>query len=107
VWEEMLLEWNLTLGPDVIVQSWRSDEAVKRIVESGHKALVGNYQYWVRIYLPPTPFDFRLRWYELRADRHDGSILTAAKANGLTSHTPHPLISGHTMTTAHHTTTGV
>ncbi|KAJ4992925.1 glycosyl hydrolase family 20 [Stagonosporopsis vannaccii] len=46
VWEEMLLTWNLTLGDDVIVQSWRSDEAVLQIVESGHKALVGNYKYW-------------------------------------------------------------
>jgi hexosaminidase len=47
VWEEMLLEWNLTLGKDVVVQSWRSDDAVKQIVEKGHKTLVGNYMYWV------------------------------------------------------------
>ncbi|XPS69022.1 Beta-N-acetylhexosaminidase [Ascochyta lentis] len=46
VWEEMLLTWNLTLGSDVIVQSWLSDEAVLSIVEAGHKALVGNYKYW-------------------------------------------------------------
>ena len=46
VWEEMLLDWNLTLGPDVIVQSWQSDEAVLQIVKSGHGALVGNYKYW-------------------------------------------------------------
>lgn len=51
VWEEMLLEWNVTLGDDVVVQSWRSDEAVAQIVARGHKALVGNYNYWVR-YLP-------------------------------------------------------
>ncbi|KAJ4312365.1 Glucosamine-6-phosphate isomerase (Glucosamine-6-phosphate deaminase) (GNPDA) (GlcN6P deaminase), partial [Neodidymelliopsis sp. IMI 364377] len=31
VWEEMLLQWNLTLGGDVIVQSWRSDDAVAQI----------------------------------------------------------------------------
>jgi hexosaminidase len=47
VWEEMLLDWNLTLGSDVVVQSWQSDEAVARIVEKGYKALVGNYKYWV------------------------------------------------------------
>jgi hexosaminidase len=47
VWEEMLLEWNLTLGSDVIVQSWQSDEAVASIVGKGYKALVGNYNYWV------------------------------------------------------------
>ncbi|KAJ4375848.1 Glucosamine-6-phosphate isomerase (Glucosamine-6-phosphate deaminase) (GNPDA) (GlcN6P deaminase) [Neocucurbitaria cava] len=46
VWEEMLLDWDLELGDDVIVQSWQSDEAVAKIVESGHKALVGNYNYW-------------------------------------------------------------
>jgi hexosaminidase len=47
VWEEMLLEWNLTLGSDVIVQSWQSDEAVASIVAKGHKVLAGNYNYWV------------------------------------------------------------
>lgn len=47
VWEEMLLQWNLTLGDDVIVQTWQSDDAVKQTVEKGHKVLVGNYNYWV------------------------------------------------------------
>jgi hexosaminidase len=47
VWEEMLLEWNVTLGPDVIVQSWVSDEAVAQIVSKGYKAVAGNYNYWV------------------------------------------------------------
>ncbi|KAH7356297.1 glycoside hydrolase superfamily [Pyrenochaeta sp. MPI-SDFR-AT-0127] len=46
VWEEMLLQWNLSLGEDVIIQSWRSDEAVAKIVQGGYKALVGNYNYW-------------------------------------------------------------
>jgi hexosaminidase len=52
VWEEMLLTWNLTLGEDVVVQSWRSDEAVASIVEKGYKALVGNYNYWYLGMLP-------------------------------------------------------
>jgi hexosaminidase len=60
VWEEMLLEWNLTLGSDVIVQSWRSDEAVAQITAAGHKALVGNYNYWVSetssTYIPTNNF---------------------------------------------------
>jgi hexosaminidase len=47
VWEEMLLDWNLTLGSDVVVQSWQSDKAVAQIVAKGHKALAGNYEYWV------------------------------------------------------------
>ena len=48
VWEEMLLEWNLTLGSDVVVQTWQSDDAVLQTVQKGHKALVGNYNFWVR-----------------------------------------------------------
>ncbi|KAI9747548.1 MAG: hypothetical protein M4579_007440 [Chaenotheca gracillima] len=46
VWEEMLLQWNLTLGKDVVVQTWQTDEAVLQTVNKGHKALVGNYEYW-------------------------------------------------------------
>ncbi|KAI9653031.1 MAG: N-acetyl-glucosamine-6-phosphate deacetylase [Alyxoria varia] len=46
VWEEMLLEYNITLPKDVIVQSWQSDDAVGKIVKSGHRAIAGNYQYW-------------------------------------------------------------
>ena len=49
VWEEMLIQWNLTLGSDVIVQSWQSDDSMLTTVQQGHKALVGNYQYWVRL----------------------------------------------------------
>lgn len=47
VWEEQLLMWNLTLGSDVVVQTWQSDDAVAQTVAKGHKALVGNYGYWV------------------------------------------------------------
>lgn len=46
VWEEMALDWNLTLGSDVLVQSWQSDEAVFNITAKGHKVLAGNYNYW-------------------------------------------------------------
>lgn len=53
VWEEMLLDWNLTLGSDVIVQTWLSDESVAKTVAKGHKVLAGNYNYWVP--LPPLP----------------------------------------------------
>lgn len=57
VWEEMLLDWNLTLGKDVIVQSWQSDEAVAKITEKGHKALFGNYKFWVCSTLPRLSSD--------------------------------------------------
>jgi hexosaminidase len=47
VWEEMALDWNLTLGNDVLVQSWLSDASVASITAKGHKALAGNYNFWV------------------------------------------------------------
>lgn len=47
VWEEMLLTWNLTLGSDVIVQTWESDESVASTTAQGHYALAGNYNFWV------------------------------------------------------------
>ncbi|KAI9835289.1 MAG: hypothetical protein M1819_002433 [Sarea resinae] len=46
VWEEMLLDWNLTLGADVLVQTWLSDASVASTVAAGHKALAGNYNFW-------------------------------------------------------------
>jgi hexosaminidase len=88
VWEEMLLEWNLTLGADVVVQSWRGDEALRGIVERGYKGLAGNYKYWVS-----NPFLFfssvhAWQWLMI------ASIWTAAKANGSTSIPPWQQISG-------------
>ncbi|CAG8973094.1 hypothetical protein HYALB_00007571 [Hymenoscyphus albidus] len=46
VWEEMLLQWNLTLGEDVVVQTWQSDENVALVTAQGHKVLAGNYNLW-------------------------------------------------------------
>jgi len=46
VWEEMLLEWGLDLGKDVVVQTWQSDQALLQTVNKGYKALAGNYNYW-------------------------------------------------------------
>ncbi len=46
VWEELLLDWNITFGSDVIIQTWRSDDALLRTVQTGHKALAGNYNSW-------------------------------------------------------------
>jgi hexosaminidase len=48
VWEEMLLQWNITLGDDVVVQTWEADTSVAEVVALGHKALAGNYEFWVR-----------------------------------------------------------
>lgn len=46
VWEELLLQWNLTLGSDVVINSWQSDQGALQIVQKGHKVLLGNYDTW-------------------------------------------------------------
>lgn len=67
VWEEQLLVWNLTLGSDVVVQTWLSDASLAQTVARGHKALFGNYNYWVptlpylSTYLSIHPSIFKLK----------------------------------------------
>ena len=46
VWEEMLLDWNLTLPKSTIVQSWQSDENVAEIASKGYRVITGNYNFW-------------------------------------------------------------
>lgn len=51
VWEEILLTYNLTLPSDVIIQSWIDDVSVLKTVQSGHRVLVGNYNFWVSLHI--------------------------------------------------------
>lgn len=46
VWEDMLLVWNLTLGSDVIVQTWEKNDSLALTVAKGHKAVAGYYNFW-------------------------------------------------------------
>ncbi|KAI9684618.1 MAG: N-acetyl-glucosamine-6-phosphate deacetylase [Bathelium mastoideum] len=46
VWEEMILDWNLTLPKNTIVQTWRSTSSLRDIVTRGHKALFGSNSHW-------------------------------------------------------------
>ena len=46
VWEEQLLEWNLTMPKNTIVQTWQSNQAVVEVVKKGYRALAGNYEFW-------------------------------------------------------------
>lgn len=55
VWEEMILDWNLTFPsgsenrsapPDVIVQVWRDAKNLQRVLERGYRALFGDYHNW-------------------------------------------------------------
>jgi hexosaminidase len=47
VWEELVTEWNVTLGKDVVVQSWLGGGAVAEIASKGHKVIDSNYNFWV------------------------------------------------------------
>lgn len=47
VWEEMLLKYNLTLGNDVIVQTWLGLNSTRKVVEAGHEVIVSDSDYWV------------------------------------------------------------
>jgi hexosaminidase len=54
VWEEMLLDWNLTLpsGADgkshlpALVQVWRNSERIVEVLKRGHRAIFGDYHHW-------------------------------------------------------------
>ncbi|KAK4681679.1 Glucosamine-6-phosphate isomerase (Glucosamine-6-phosphate deaminase) (GNPDA) (GlcN6P deaminase) [Podospora pseudoanserina] len=46
VWEEIPLEWNVTLGEGTVVQSWLGAGAVKELVGMGHRVIDSNYNFW-------------------------------------------------------------
>ncbi|KAL8861143.1 MAG: hypothetical protein Q9178_002359 [Gyalolechia marmorata] len=48
MWEEMVLDWNLTLPSNVVVQTWRGsgDDALGTILNRGYKTIFGSNAYW-------------------------------------------------------------
>ena len=46
VWEELLLEWNLTLPSNTIIQTWRSNRALAHVLDRGHRVLFGSSTHW-------------------------------------------------------------
>lgn len=46
VWEEMVLEWNLTLPPSTIIQTWHSSDALSEVLSHGHRVLFGSSTHW-------------------------------------------------------------
>jgi hexosaminidase len=56
-WEEIPLDWNVTMDKDTVVQTWLGGESVKKVTELGHKVIDSNYNFWVSILLLPfEPF---------------------------------------------------
>ncbi|KAK0729074.1 glycoside hydrolase superfamily [Apiosordaria backusii] len=46
VWEEIPLEWNVTLGEEVVVQAWLGGSTVKKLTGKGHRVIDSNYNFW-------------------------------------------------------------
>lgn len=46
VWEEIPLDWNVTLGKDVVVQSWLGGDSIQELTSMGHKVIDSNYNFW-------------------------------------------------------------
>ncbi|KAI1465714.1 glycoside hydrolase family 20 protein [Daldinia caldariorum] len=46
VWEEIPANYNVSIGEDVVVQSWLGDAAIKSLTAKGHKVITSNYNYW-------------------------------------------------------------
>jgi len=54
VWEEMVLDWNLTLPStwaqqaelDTLVQVWRSSKRIEEVLKRGYRAIFGDFEHW-------------------------------------------------------------
>ncbi|KAI0175764.1 glycoside hydrolase family 20 protein [Hypoxylon sp. FL1284] len=46
VWEEIPADYNVTVGDDVLIQSWLGDEAIQSLTAQGHKVIASNSNYW-------------------------------------------------------------
>ncbi|MCJ1387987.1 N-acetyl-glucosamine-6-phosphate deacetylase [Xylographa bjoerkii] len=45
-WEEILLDWDLTIPPSTIIQTWRKPASLAAVVARGHRALFGPSTHW-------------------------------------------------------------
>lgn len=46
-WEEIPLEWNVTMAKDTVVQAWLGGDSVKTLTSKGYKVIDSNYNFWV------------------------------------------------------------
>lgn len=52
VWQEIPLQYNVTLGDDVVVNSWLGHSAVSNLTSMGYNVIDSNYHYLVRAHQP-------------------------------------------------------
>ncbi|KAM0807377.1 putative Glycoside hydrolase superfamily [Seiridium cardinale] len=46
VWEEIPKNYNVTIGDDVVVQSWLGGDAIQWLTSRGHKVIDSDYNFW-------------------------------------------------------------
>ncbi|KAI0137071.1 putative cytochrome 52A4 [Xylariales sp. AK1849] len=46
VWEEIPKNYNVTIGDDVVVQSWLGGDAIQWLTSNGHQVVDSNYNFW-------------------------------------------------------------
>ncbi|MCJ1466998.1 N-acetyl-glucosamine-6-phosphate deacetylase [Pseudocyphellaria aurata] len=46
IWEDMLLDWNISLPQDIIVQTWRPSTSLDSVLAKGYKMLFGSRTHW-------------------------------------------------------------
>lgn len=52
VWEEMILDWNLTLpsvkdtSKGTLVQVWRDSSRIEEVLKKGHRVIFGDFKHW-------------------------------------------------------------
>ncbi|KAK6068711.1 glycosyl hydrolase family 20 [Seiridium cupressi] len=51
VWEEIPKSYNVTIGDDVVVQSWLGGDAIQWLTSRGHKVIDSDYNFWGKQYL--------------------------------------------------------
>lgn len=47
VWEEIPLQWNVSMGKDVVVQSWLGGSSMQRLTSMGYKVIESSSDFWV------------------------------------------------------------
>ncbi|KAL2022691.1 hypothetical protein VTK56DRAFT_4772 [Thermocarpiscus australiensis] len=45
-WEEIPLNWNVTMDKDTVVQTWLGADSVKKLTGMGHKVIDSDYNFW-------------------------------------------------------------
>jgi hexosaminidase len=53
-WEEIPLEWNITMPLDTVIQTWLGGDSVKKVTGLGHQVIDSNYNFWVSNHGPLT-----------------------------------------------------